>query len=152
MQEPYEVATVASDLRNYIGRTQWWDSSVAADNADFCGQIDDFYIFDIALNPDEITKLYEKVTSVESISTEGQDVKAWRLSQNVCEPGAALNIYSTNTSKIHLEIFNSNGQLIRHIPNLTSGSYFNAPMEKGMYFVHITPSPDKKQTEKLIIK
>ncbi len=152
IREPYEVATVASDLRNYIGRTQWWDSSVAADNADFCGQIDDFYIFDIALNPDEIAKLYEKVTSVESISTEGQDVKAWRLSQNVCEPGAALNIYSTNTSKIHLEIFNSNGQLIRHIPNLTSGSYFNAPMEKGMYFVHITPSPDKKQTEKLIIK
>ena len=32
--EPYQVEAIAKDIRNYIGRTQWWDTSVAGDNKD----------------------------------------------------------------------------------------------------------------------
>lgn len=52
--EPYELARVAADVRNYIGRTQWWDTNVAGDNVDVQGTIDDFYLYDISLTPEEI--------------------------------------------------------------------------------------------------
>ena len=52
--EPYLFGQSA---RNYIGRTQWWDSTSGGDNLDFCGTIDDFYMFDIALTEGEIAKL-----------------------------------------------------------------------------------------------
>lgn len=55
--EPYMVAQVASDTRNYIGRTQWWDSNYANDNVDFDGIIDDFYMYNTTLTAEEICEL-----------------------------------------------------------------------------------------------
>lgn len=52
--EPYMIYEGAGDARNYIGRTQWWDTNVAADNVDFVGTIDDIRIYDIALTKKEI--------------------------------------------------------------------------------------------------
>ncbi len=52
--EPYQLEQLAADARNYIGRTQWWDSSYAADNVDFCGTVDGFRLYDIALTRQEI--------------------------------------------------------------------------------------------------
>ena len=57
--EPYELAHLATDARNYIGRTQWWDTSYAADNADFKGIIDGFHLYDIALTKREICQLQD---------------------------------------------------------------------------------------------
>ena len=42
------------DSRNYIGRTQWWDSSVAADNQDFRGTINSLALYDTALTAAEL--------------------------------------------------------------------------------------------------
>ena len=55
--EPYELALLAEDTRNYIGRTQWWDSSYAADNIDFRGTIDKFQLYDVALTRQEICEI-----------------------------------------------------------------------------------------------
>lgn len=52
--EPYELTMVGLCNRNYVGRTQWWDSNVAKDNADFIGTIDNLSIYDIALTQDEV--------------------------------------------------------------------------------------------------
>ena len=52
--EGWQLCQTAPDTRNYIGRTQWWDSGVAADNQDFCGTIDDFRLYDTALTREEI--------------------------------------------------------------------------------------------------
>lgn len=53
--EPY---LLGENGRNYIGRTQWWDSTESTNNADFCGTLDDFYMFNTALTEDEIKSLY----------------------------------------------------------------------------------------------
>ncbi|MCR5132208.1 MAG: BNR-4 repeat-containing protein [Prevotella sp.] len=62
--EAYMVAEVATDNRNYIGRTQWWDSNYKADNVDFVGVIDGLKLYDVALTREEICELqgveYEK--------------------------------------------------------------------------------------------
>lgn len=65
-QEPWELAAYAADIRNYVGRTQWWDGSYAADNVDFSGLIDDFSIFDIALADDEVQNI-DLYTSIDAI-------------------------------------------------------------------------------------
>jgi hypothetical protein len=55
--EPYMLAQVAPDTRNYLGRTQWWDSNYANDNADFDGTIDDLHLYNTALTREEICEL-----------------------------------------------------------------------------------------------
>lgn len=55
--EPWQLTETSTDSRNYIGRTQWWDSQYANDNADFKGLISDFQFYDIDLTREEICKL-----------------------------------------------------------------------------------------------
>lgn len=52
--EPYQLCLTGVDSRNYIGRTQWWDSSVAADNQDFRGTINSLALYDTALTAAEL--------------------------------------------------------------------------------------------------
>ncbi len=66
VREPYELALLSPCTRNYIGRTQWWDTSYASDNVDFKGTIDNFTIYDIALTQEEIDELL-------GIETESED-------------------------------------------------------------------------------
>lgn len=55
--EAYMLAAVAQDIRNYIGRTQWWDSNYASDNVDFKGVIDNFKMYNTTLSRKEICEL-----------------------------------------------------------------------------------------------
>lgn len=57
--EAYMLAQVAADARNYIGRTQWWDSNYSADNVDFDGTIDNFRLYNTALTQKEICEIQE---------------------------------------------------------------------------------------------
>ncbi len=59
VNEPYMLAELAADTRNYIGRTQWWDGQYKADNQDFCGIIDGLRLYDVCLTPKEICELQE---------------------------------------------------------------------------------------------
>ena len=56
---PYELAQVAADTRNYIGRTQWWDTQYKGDNQDFQGTISELRVYDICLTQEEICELQE---------------------------------------------------------------------------------------------
>ena len=55
--EPWLLTETAADSRNYLGRTQWWDSNYANDNADFKGVISDFRFYDIDLSRREICQI-----------------------------------------------------------------------------------------------
>ena len=57
--EPYMLAEIAPDTRNYIGRTQWWEGSEANNNQDFCGTIDGFSLYDVCLTQKEICGLQD---------------------------------------------------------------------------------------------
>lgn len=63
VNEPYMLSSKASCERNYIGRTQWWDSNVANDNQDMIGTMDNFKLFNTCLSADEI-KLAKNLTTV----------------------------------------------------------------------------------------
>ena len=55
--EAYQLEELAKDVRNYIGRTQWWDTSEKANNVDFVGTIDGFRLYDVCLTRREICEL-----------------------------------------------------------------------------------------------
>ena len=57
VNEPYMLAEIAKDSRNYIGRTQWWDGAYANDNQDFIGTIDGLRLYDVCLTQEEICEL-----------------------------------------------------------------------------------------------
>ena len=57
--EPYMLAQLEADTRNYIGRTQWWEGTYAADNQDFCGTIGDLRLYDVCLTQQEICDLQD---------------------------------------------------------------------------------------------
>ena len=56
-QEAYQLYQVAKDSRNYIGRTQWWDTSYASDNVDYQGTMDGFRLYNTCLTRQEICEL-----------------------------------------------------------------------------------------------
>ena len=56
--EAYQLAELAKDVRNYIGRTQWWDNTnEKAKNVDFVGTIDGFRMYNVCLTRKEICEL-----------------------------------------------------------------------------------------------
>lgn len=55
--EAYMLAAQGTCTRNYLGRTQWWDTSFANDNGDFVGTMDDFSLYNTCLSVDEICDL-----------------------------------------------------------------------------------------------
>lgn len=53
--EPCQLVSDDNDTRNYIGRTQWWDSNT--DNGDLVGRIDNFRVYNLALTADELEEV-----------------------------------------------------------------------------------------------
>lgn len=54
VNEAYMLAAQQTSERNYIGRTQWWDTSFASSNGDYVGTLDNFEMYNIALTQEEI--------------------------------------------------------------------------------------------------
>ena len=103
--EPYQLTEAGSDTRNYIGRTQWWDSNVKADNVDFVGTISGFRLYDIALTRDEIAQIQSDISGIVELSDPHQDTLAdtlydlqGRKLESVHTPG----IYIANGQKMLL--------------------------------------------------
>ena len=71
--EPYVLEQLATDLRNYIGRTQWWDGAYAADNIDFQGTISDFRLYDVCLTQQEICDLQGMEYTTKDLPTSVQN-------------------------------------------------------------------------------
>jgi len=55
--EAYMISRDGSCQRNYLGRTQWWDTNAASDNGDYVGTMDEVRIYNIALTQKEVCHL-----------------------------------------------------------------------------------------------
>ncbi len=78
--EAYELYQISRDTRNYIGRTQWWDSQYASDNVDFKGTIDDFRVYNIALTKEEIWE-------IQNIEIEDEEITEIQGGKNLIKDG-----------------------------------------------------------------
>lgn len=119
--EPYMLARVAKDSRNYIGRTQWWEGSVKGDNVDFQGTIDNFRLYATALTPEEISYVYanQGIISAEAAP------KAL-LKRNVVGAGELVEVIAEG----EVAVYSISGALVK-----VAGGSFNADMPAGVYVV-----------------
>ncbi len=61
--EPYELVGIAEDKRNFLGRTQWYDTSSRTSNVDYVGTMDNFRIYSLCLTQEEIVALFEALAT-----------------------------------------------------------------------------------------
>ena len=148
---PYQLAEIGMDARNYIGRTQWWDSSVAADNIDYCGLLDDFYVFDIALTRDELVQLQQAVTSIESVARDGANIS---LSTNICRASETIQVSFkdvTVSGKCLLEILTTQGGVYQTKVLEDKNFSFQAPREPGCYIVCLKQNGIAQVVQKIVV-
>ena len=97
--EPYQLVSGNNDTRNYIGRTQWWDTN--SDNGDVVGYIDNFSFFNIALTQEEVRQYEAVANGVSSLPTvKGKtEERIYNLAgQRIASP--QRGIYIVNGKKI----------------------------------------------------
>ncbi|MDD5185256.1 MAG: BNR-4 repeat-containing protein [Paludibacter sp.] len=149
--EPCQLTNIGADTRNYIGRTQWWDSSVASSNIDFNGTIDDFFLYDIALTPAEIAQ----VQSNQNTGLNTLEQTAFSIYPNPAgkNTGFTINSGIATSELIHskLEIINSLGQKVQETYPTTSSILVNGLISSGIYLVRLTLSTNKIYTAKLML-
>ncbi|NDW17343.1 T9SS C-terminal target domain-containing protein [Dysgonomonas sp. 216] len=147
-REPYELCGVAATKRNYIGRTQWWDSGVAGDNIDYCGTIDDFKLYNIALTEEEINKSEVAITPdivSSSFSLYPNPVKVNGSVEINC------NLNEVQKNNLQVELVNALGEVVRSIKPSTYPVVIDNLTQKGVYLVKITDGIQNVITNKLVV-
>jgi hypothetical protein len=148
--EPYQLTAIGENTRNYIGRTQWWDTSVASSNIDFNGTIDDFCLLDIALTTAEMDQiLNDTVTRIENLKDKNIAVFPNPVIQN-----ESFKIDLTELSQnenLKIELLSSTGQLMKTIKPESSVIQVDAISQKGIFILRIISGSDVIRNEKLIV-
>lgn len=147
--EAYQVSDGGSDNRNYIGRTQWWDSSVANDNADFCGTIDDFQVYDIALTLGEIQAIMipTSISAADENTTQENFIK-----KSLFTADEAIRIESPwGDAEQTLYIFDTQGRLIASHQIVASESDVENPQKPGTYLLSLKKKDSGKAVSQKII-
>ncbi len=131
--EPYQLSALLSNNRNYIGRTQWWDSSVASSNIDYNGTIDDFILYDIALTKAEIENIQSNNFTTISSQTLKSDVE---LFPNPCKLNSTIKITSKSINKdFNLEIIDAQGKVVQNYQAMSFPCEIKAFTKRGIYLV-----------------
>ena len=146
--EPYQLSELSLDKRNYIGRTQWWDTSEKNNNGDYVGEIDDFMMFDIALTENEINALRQPAALPASM------ISGWNVSPNPARPGQLCRMTSENLfAGCCVEIFDVFGRKIDMDTVENTGILsFRAPVSKGLYVVRVVDADGMQHVAKLLVE
>lgn len=149
--EPYQITNIASNTRNYIGRTQWWDSSVASSNVDFVGKIDDFMLYDIVLTPAEIIQLQTNATGIKNT----EDYNFFIVS-NPTKKNTSIKIcfdtHINGNKPLEVRIYNSEGKNIQTVVGFSSPMLLSAINKTGVYLIQIQSQNKIIFADKIIVQ
>ncbi len=153
-REPYLLHAIGVDKRNYIGRTQWWDTGEANNNHDFCGTIDDFMLFNIALTQKEIQRLQSFLSSLENVTKENED--SFRLFPTVIPRNGTTQFSHTFTADelkgLRIEIVDMQGKLIQSYAPTGNPIELEGFHQSGFYLVQAMNQGHRIGVGKLIVK
>jgi hypothetical protein len=150
--EPYQLTAIGANTRNYIGRTQWWDTSSAASNIDYNGTLDDVMLYDIALTAAEIAQVQSNTgTGINSPAK-----STYSLSPNPVLQNTATQInydFTVNELKsLKVEVINSLGEVVQQLQPTTSPIRIAGLAQSGMYLVRVMSGTDLLSISKLMVK
>jgi hypothetical protein len=148
--EPYQLTNIGANIKNYIGRTQWWDSSVASSNIDFNGTMDDIYLYDIALTAGEIA-LTQTNTYSGSLIKVLPSVYPNPATHNL-DIIIDYKIPSSGILNSRVEIVNLLGETIKVFHPAVFPFRITGLNQSGMYFVHIISGANSLYSCKLLVQ
>jgi len=150
--EPWQLTNIGANTRNYIGRTQWWDTSSAASNIDFCGTLDDVCLYDIALTAAEIAQVQSNVGT--GISTAAPST--YSMYPNPVKQNTATQIdYDFTTSQLQslkVEVINSLGEVVQQSQPTATPVKIAGLSQSGMYLVRVMAGNELLSVSKLMVK
>lgn len=144
-RDPWQLLEIGPDNRNYIGRTQWWDTGVANDNVDYRGIIDDFMVFDIALTASEMDEMLNNITSASSA-----EYSSTMVFPNPTRRGDKIQLQS-ELPVLEAHIINTLGQSIATYRNSPSYISIANTEQPGIYFLKLRNSHGT-ETVKLMVE
>ncbi|HET7732193.1 MAG TPA: LamG-like jellyroll fold domain-containing protein, partial [Paludibacter sp.] len=150
--EPYQLTAIGANTRNYIGRTQWWDTTSAASNVDFNGTLDDFMLYDIALTAAEIAQVQSSTnTGIKELQKSALTIYPNPVLRN---EGIQLscNIGGDDMKGLKGEIINSLGETVEVIHPTASPLKINGINQSGIYLVRLVSGVNRIYTGKLLVK
>lgn len=153
VNEPRSLTFISPDSRNYVGRTQWWDTNVALDNVDFCGTIDDFTVYSTALTEDEIQNLYDGTVGIDDVETtaDGRIL----LENPVVSQGEPLRLSADGLSAVpcRVSVFNMQGALVAEYKVQSLPCSLAQSLPSGCYIVNVVADgTGASQSQKFIVK
>lgn len=146
--EPWQLTTIGANTRNYIGRTQWWDTGVAADNVDYRGTMDNVMLYDIALSAEEI----ESILNSPPTAINTPSIGAISLYPNPVAAGQPLYLQLAATeshSNLQLTLFNAMGQKVHSVRDARFPLEMQSPETAGLYLLQMSAGNTLLQTLKL---
>jgi hypothetical protein len=150
--EPYQLTAIGTNNRNYIGRTQWWDSSVASSNVDLVGTIDDFMVYDIVLTAAEIAQIQASTTT----DVQNPTYHPLSVNPNPVAKNSPIQIHcdlaAENREDLKVELFNPTGQLVYSSFYHASDITLPAATTSGLYFARLTTTSNNVYTTKIIVR
>jgi hypothetical protein len=149
--EPYQLTAIGPNTRNYIGRTQWWDTSSASSNIDFNGTMDDVYLYDIALTAAEIIEVQSDATGI------GMSKKnVFSIYPNPVMRNADIQInYDPNPTEmkdLKVEIISMLGETIKVIRPTANPFQIAGLNQSGIYLIRFISGANSLYTGKLLVK
>ena len=150
--EPYQLTVIGANTRNYIGRTQWWDSSVAANNVDYVGIMDDVYLYDIALTAAEITQIQTNTgTGLKPITYNALSVFPNPVQRNA-DVQINCNFALNELQNTRIEVVNSLGEIVEITRPTTLNVYLKGLSQSGVYLIRAVSGLSNIYTAKLLVK
>ncbi len=149
--EPYQVAAIGADKRNYLGRAQWWDTSESGNNIDYCGIIDDFRLYNIALTTDEILLLLEP-TSTSEVSM--PETLTFYPNSIPCNGSAqmAREFTQDELKGLKVEVIDMQGKIIQSFNPTGSPIVIEGISLSGIYLVQVTNQQQQLMTGRLVVQ
>jgi len=150
--EPWQLSAIASNTRNYIGRTQWWDSSVAASNIDFVGTMDDVYLYDIALTAAEIAQVQSNAgTGIGTLKNNSLSMFPNPVKKNT-DTQINFDFASKELQQTKIEVINAIGERVQLLQPVSSPVTIKGLAQSGVYMVRVMNGNDMISSSKLVVQ
>ncbi|MBR5536019.1 MAG: BNR-4 repeat-containing protein [Clostridia bacterium] len=136
--ETEAIELLGKNTRNYIGRTQWWDTHydyTSRENPDLKGMLDYIALYNTALSGEEISRLTNPTSSIDSVEISANTINV-RITNNTAFPESYFIIASYDSE-------NSFVVKTTPCPSLDPGESDTVPIE--------FPSPVTKDGLKVFI-
>lgn len=151
--EPYELARLKADTRNYIGRTQWWDNTTyRSGNQDYRGTMDNFRVYALALTSEEMKAVHENEAT--AVSRLAASPAGFRLRSAVVRVGEAVELVCAGgtAETCTVELFDALGARVNRWTADGFPFSFTADVAAGIYLVRVTGAEGRPFTAKLVVR